>query len=494
MKFPPRLPFLAQVLILLAVTVFAVQVMTVVLIGLLPRPRPPTYRAREVADALAWNGASRLDPRMIRVEQASAPAPANDDRFEAPSTRRILAELLSVPEIRVWFSLQNRRRTRTILNNGLSSPFAPPPRPLAPATSPRPGGPLWLGAGPAAPAPGSPEARLRFEENWPIFGPFTAAVQRPDGRWVVVHPMAEPFPTADQRRIILWLFGCILLVIPIAYVFARRITAPILHFAQAAEALGRDPNASPSDIEGPAEIARAAGAFNQMQSRVRALIEDRTAMLGAISHDLRTPLARIRFRVERDPVGSRAAILQDLRQMEQMLSQVLTFVRGASEAKERVPLELRSVLECVVDGALPPERVRLEDGSPLYVQGDPLELTRLFSNLVDNAIKYGRSATIRLKADAGEAIVEISDEGPGLKPEELEKVFAPFYRADASRNSGRGGVGLGLSVARSIARSHGGDVNLSSEEGRGLTAVISLPLQLLPEGGREPPAQAAPAP
>jgi signal transduction histidine kinase len=483
-----RLPFLAQVLILLAVTVFAVQVMTVVMIGLLPRPRPTTYRARDVAAALAWNGAGRLDPRTIRLEQASAPAPANDVRFEAPATRRILAELLSVPESRVWFSLQNRRRTRAILNNGLSSPFAPPPRPAAAPRTQRPGRPPWLGPGPAAPAPASPQARLKFEETWPIFGSFTAALQQPDGRWVVVHPKPEPFPNADQRRIVLWLFGCVLLVIPIAYVFARRITAPILNFAQAAEALGRDPNAPPSDIEGPAEIARAAKAFNLMQSRVRALIEDRTAMLGAISHDLRTPLARIRFRVERDPVASRAAILQDLRQMEQMLSQVLTFVRGASEANERVPLELRSVLECVVDGALPPERARLEDGPPLYVRGDPLELTRLFSNLVDNAIKYGNSAVIRLKVDAGVAMVEVSDDGPGLKPEELEKVFAPFYRADASRNSVRGGVGLGLSVARSIARSHGGDVNLSPGEGGGLTAVVSLPLQLLAEGARELPA------
>ncbi len=490
MRTSLRLPFLAQVLILLAVTVFAVQVMTVVLIGLAPRPRPPTYQARDVAGALSAVGQARVDPRMIRTEQASAPAPARDDRFEAPATRRILAELLQVPESHVWLSLQNRRRTPSLLNTSLSSPFAPPPRPLlaGPSASvPRPGRPTWFGpaSGATGATPPSPQARLRFEETWPIFGAFTAALERPDGHWVVVQPKPEPFPNAGQRRIGLWLFGCILLVIPIAYVFARRITAPILNFAQAAEALGRDPDAPPSEVEGPAEIARAARAFNLMRSRVSALIEDRTAMLGAISHDLRTPLARIRFRVERDPEGSRAAILQDLKQMEQMLSQVLTFVRGASEPKERVPLELRSVLECVVDSALPTDRLRLEDGPPLYVQGDPLELTRLFANLIDNAVKYGGSAVIRLRAQDGDARVEVADNGPGLDPDELERVFAPFYRADASRNSGRGGVGLGLSVARSIARSHGGDVTLSVGEGRGLTAVVSLPLQVLAESARE---------
>jgi signal transduction histidine kinase len=413
-----------------------------------------------------------LNPSLVRIEQVSAPAPMRDDRFVGPATRRILAELLAVPEGRIWFSVQNRRGPVGILNNSLSSPFAParPPQATRPQRA------------------ATPAERQRFEENWPIFGAFTAALQRPDGHWVVVQPKPEPFPNADQRRIGLWLFGCILLVIPIAYVFARRITAPILSFAQAAEALGRDPNAPPSDIEGPAELARAARAFNLMQSRVRNLIEDRTAMLGAISHDLRTPLARIRFRVERDPVASRRAILQDLKQMDQMLSQVLAFVRGASEAKERVPLELRSVLECVVDGTLAPDLVRLTDGAPLYVTGDPLELTRLFSNLVDNAVKYGERAAIELKAADGEALVVISDEGPGLSSEELEKVFDPFYRADASRNSGQGGVGLGLSVARSIARSHGGDVKLTPGEGRGLTAVVSLPLRLLPEGVRELPA------
>lgn len=470
MRSPLRLPFLVQVLILLAVTVFAVQVMTVVMIGLLPRPRPVVFRAADVASALE-PGAAGLDPRLLRIEQASAPAPAQQDRVEAPITRRVLAQLLSAPEDDVWFSGSGGRPVAQ--TGGLSSLFAPQPRPAFRRTR--------------APSQQilSPQARQKLDANWPIYGPFTVAMQQADGRWTVVQTRPEPFPNANQRRIGLWLFACVLLVLPLAYVFARRITAPILSFAQAAEALGRDPGAAPASVDGPAELARAAHAFNLMQARVRHLIEDRTAMFGAISHDLKTPLARIRFRVERDPVGARQAILQDLRQMEEMLSQVLAFIRG-SEPKERAPLELRSVVECVVDGALPPGAVHLEDGEPLYVEGDPLDLTRLFANLVDNAIKYGERASITLAAADGQARVEISDQGPGLALDEIEKVFAPFYRADGGRNQGRSGVGLGLSVARSIARAHGGDVNLTTgSESGGLTVIVTLPLQSLPEAAPE---------
>ncbi|HEX4096136.1 MAG TPA: HAMP domain-containing sensor histidine kinase [Caulobacteraceae bacterium] len=474
MRAPLRLPFLVQVLILLSVTVFAVQVMTVVLIGVLPRPRPIVFRAADVAAALEPGAAQAgLDVRLLRTEQASAPAPALQDRIEAPITRRVLAQLLSAPEDGIWFSGGGGRPGAAMQNGGLGSLFAPPPRPTFRRTRPQ------------SPQALSPEARQKLDANWPIYGPFTAAMHQADGRWTVVQTRPEPFPNANQRRIGLWLFACILLVIPIAYVFARRITAPILSFAQAAEALGRDPGGAPASVDGPAEIARAANAFNLMQARVRHLIEDRTAMFGAISHDLKTPLARIRFRVERDPVGARQAILQDLRQMEEMLSQVLAFIRG-SEPKERAPLELRSVVECVVDGALPPGAVHLEDGEPLYVEGDPLDLTRLFANLVDNAIKYGERATIRLDATDGQARVEISDEGPGLAQGEIEKVFAPFYRADGARNQGRSGVGLGLSVARSIARAHGGDVDLTTgSDSGGLTAIVTLPLQSLPEAAPE---------
>ena len=468
-----RLPLLAQVLALLALTVFAVQLMTVVLIGVLPRPRPTIYRAGDVALALSGQAASRTESRLVARLQSAPPSNGSGDQFEGPATRRILAELLGVPESRVWFSIRGRARP-----GPLASPFASPPN-RPPANVARslgsPSSPQLSQA--SAPAPSAtPQARLRFASNWPLFGAFTAGLERTDGRWVVIRPAPEPFPNPDQRRVALWLFGCLLLVIPIAYLFARRITRPMARFAQAAEALGLDPQAPPTEVEGPAEIARAAAAFNLMQSRVRNLVEDRTAMFGAISHDLKTPLARIRFRVERDPVGSRAAILQDLRQMDEMLSQVLAFVRGASEPKERLPLDLRSVIECVVDGAPAPEPLLIEDGPPIFVRGDPLDLTRLFGNLVDNALKYGQGGAIRIHEENGEARVEISDAGAGLSGEEMEKVFAPFYRSEGSRGSG-GGVGLGLSVARSIARAHGGDVKLSSGPGSGLTATVTLPLE-----------------
>ena len=216
MRTRVRLPFLAQVLLLLALTVFAVQLMTVVLLGVLPRPRPTIYRAGDVALALAGKPA-RTDSRLVDRLQARSPSRAAGDEFEGPATRRILAELLGVPEGRIWFSIQGRPRAGRLSNGGVASPFAvTPDRPPRGARTPRP--PPWPQLSQAAaPGPGAtPRARLRFASNWPLFGAFTAGLERPDGRWVVVRPRPEPFPNADQRRIALWLFGCLLLVIRLA--------------------------------------------------------------------------------------------------------------------------------------------------------------------------------------------------------------------------------------------------------------------------------------
>jgi signal transduction histidine kinase len=198
-------------------------------------------------------------------------------------------------------------------------------------------------------------------------------------------------------------------------------------------------------------------------------------MVGAISHDLRTPLARIRFKLEVDP-PDRAAILADVEQMEQMVTSVLAFIRDASTPQRRERLDLRSLVECVVDdAALMGGDVEVAEGAPVIAEGDAVALQRLFANLVDNALKYGRLARIRLAPVAGEAVVEIEDRGPGLPAGDLERVFDPFYRAEASRSLELGGVGLGLSIARSTARAHGGDVTLQAGV-EGLTAIVRLPL------------------
>ncbi len=308
----------------------------------------------------------------------------------------------------------------------------------------------------------------------PLLGEFSAAVRQSDGRWLVVRPLPESIPNDWQRRVLLWLGGCLLLVAPLGYVFARRITAPLDRFARAAETLGRDPSGPLMALSGPAEVGAAARAFNDMQVRLKRYIDDRTAMVGAISHDLRTPLARIRFKLEGAPKAVKEAVLADVAQMEAMISSVLAFIRDASTARPRERLDLLSLLECLVDDA-GGQDLTLEDSVPVTVEADALGLQRLFGNLLDNAVKYGARGRVRVFQDDGHAVVEIADDGPGLAQSELERVFQPFYRAEAARTLDGGGVGLGLAVARSIARAHGGDVKLVSSP-TGLTARVRLPL------------------
>jgi len=156
---------------------------------------------------------------------------------------------------------------------------------------------------------------------------------------------------------------------------------------------------------------------------------------------------------------------------------VLTFIRNESTPRTRERLDLLSLIECVVDdAAMVGGDVEIGEATPVIVEGDPVALQRLFVNLVDNAVKYGGRARVSLREAAGHAVVEVADAGPGLSAEDLERVFQPFYRADASRNLDNAGIGLGLPIARSTARAHGGDVELAAGDGGGLVARVTLPL------------------
>lgn len=321
-----------------------------------------------------------------------------------------------------------------------------------------------------------------------IEGDFVAALRVADGRWVTLQPKPEGFPNSWQRRVLLWFLVSFAIVGPVGYLFARRLVAPLAGFADAAEALGRDPSSPVLAAHGPAEIGRAARAFNQMQARLTRFINDRTAMIGAISHDLRTPLTRMRFRLERASPALRREIGQDIDQMEAMINSVLAFMRENAEAGARQHVDLRSLIECVVDDAeITGGDVVLEAGAAPQVEIDVLGLQRVFTNLVDNAVKYGDSARVRLYVDADEAVTEIRDRGPGMSEDELGRVFTPFYRSVAARTSTKQGVGLGLATSRTTVRAHGGEIRLSNT-GEGLMAQVRLPLAAQRGGTREPPA------
>ncbi|MGO8919017.1 MAG: ATP-binding protein [Stellaceae bacterium] len=258
----------------------------------------------------------------------------------------------------------------------------------------------------------------------------------------------------------------------------RRVTAPLSAFAAAAERLGQERVASPLAERGPAEIARAARAFNQMQQRLKRFVDEQTRMLAAISHDLRTPITRLRLRVESavdDPAEQRK-ILHDLQRMEDMISSILTFLRENREDEAVAAVDLPSLLQTMCDELADlGDDVRYLGTESLPLRCRPRALDRALRNIAENAVKFGGAAVVTLDGGAAEAvIIRIEDDGPGIPETEMARVFEPFYRADPARDIDSG-VGLGLSIARAIIRAHDGDIALRNKPQGGLEVAVRLP-------------------
>jgi signal transduction histidine kinase len=252
--------------------------------------------------------------------------------------------------------------------------------------------------------------------------------------------------------------------------------------AAAAERLGRDVNAPPLPENGPSEVATAAHAFNTMAERIRRFVGDRTQMLAAVGHDLKTPITRLKLRAELlDDDEQRRKILSDLEEMETMISATLAFARDDAAAEPSVMVDLAALCRTVLDEAADAkpdlaDAIAYEGPEHLAVRARPVALKRALANLVGNALAYGSAARLTLaQAGPGQLSMHIDDDGPGVPPSELEGVFQPFRRLETSRNRETGGTGLGLPIARNILRAHGGDVVLRNRPGGGLSAVVSLP-------------------
>jgi signal transduction histidine kinase len=316
----------------------------------------------------------------------------------------------------------------------------------------------------------------RREESF-LITPFQVVIHTKAGQWLTVQPGPSKGLAFWQLRLLLWFALSAVAVIPLAYFFSRGLAKPMTQFAAAAERFGRDPRAPPMAAKGSSEITQAAAAFNEMQDRLRRYVEDRTSMVAAIAHDLRTPLTRLRFRVEAAPEEAQAKMNADIDQMEAMIAATLAFVRDAAGDPQRTRLELSSLLESVVDDmAETGADVSVEKVEKVVIDADSLALRRLITNLIENAIKYGARARCSLSVHDRLAEIDIEDDGPGVPAPELNRVFDPFYRREPSRNRQTGGIGLGLSVARSIARAHGGDVALQNRPQGGLRAKVTLPV------------------
>ena len=430
-------PLFVQIIVLMAGTFLGALVISAITLWNLPPPSPITYPLTEVLKA--YNGEPLSEGhRPLRVRFADKQPRDSVDPQRVRFLKRYFAEHLGVNEadIHVKSSGQRWYRDRTL-------------------------------------------AQMMQQANQRPFmvTPLQLSVKQPDGRWKVVESPRSLSLDPQQQRLIVFFAALMVAVLVASFIFARRLASPLASFAEAAERLGRDPRAPPLEVRGSSEIGVAAKAFNDMQQRLRRYVEDRTAMVGAIAHDLRTPLTRLRFRIEGAPEDLRGKMSNDLDEMEAMISATLSFVRDATQAGQRTKLELSSLLESLADEMSETGKaVSVERADKVVVEGDPISLKRMFANLLENAIKFGGAARVRVYADGPSAVVEIDDDGPGVPVAELERVFEPFYRREPSRSRETGGIGLGLAVVRTIARAHGGDAELQNRKNGGLTARVRLPL------------------
>jgi signal transduction histidine kinase len=306
---------------------------------------------------------------------------------------------------------------------------------------------------------------------------YFAQVRLADGDWLTARALlpVDPPPRQGTLWASLLLVGLLMLALSLAAL--RRATRPLRMLAQAAEALGADLHRPPLPETGPRELRQAAGAFNAMQQRIVRTVEERTRILSAVSHDLKTPITRLKLRAELiDDPPLREKFARDLDEMEGMVGATLEFMRGLDTSEAPQPVNVQTLLESLqADAAEMGRRVALTGSARAPYPARPQALKRCLANLIDNAVGYGGEAQIEI-ADGDDALViTVRDRGPGIPPEELERVFEPFYRVEASRSRHTGGTGLGLSIARNIAGAHGGELTLANRPEGGLEARLALP-------------------
>lgn len=316
------------------------------------------------------------------------------------------------------------------------------------------------------------------------FGPeagfsFVAQVRLNDGA-LVTFDSRQPAQTAGwPYRLLLSLAVLLAAVIAVSLVAVRWATRPLNALADAADELGRNIDRAPMPEKGPLEVARAARAFNTMQTRLARYIRERSATLAAMSHDLKTPVTRLRLRAELLADGElKKKMAQDLGEMESMIDATLDFMRGVEGGEKTQPLDVMALLESLqADAQETGGKVAIEGAACGAYAGRPQALKRCLGNVLDNALKYGKSATMIVEDGPDRLVIRVRDRGPGIPEHELERVFEPFYRLESSRSRDTGGTGLGLSIAKNIAQLHGGTLALRNVEDGGLEVVLDLPRQ-----------------
>lgn len=339
-------------------------------------------------------------------------------------------------------------------------------------------GPAAMGMGRGRMAEGGPYGPGMMGYFDPSGIALIAQVRLSDGSWVRIETR-QPAHTANwPYRLAASIAILLIAAIAIAFIAVRWVTRPLHTLAVAAQELGRNVNRAPMAETGPLEVAHAARAFNTMQQQLGDYVRSRTHLLAAMSHDLKTPITRLRLRSEMlDDAKLRDRYAQDLQELESMVGSTLDFLRGIDDGEPAQAFDVMAMVETLqADRTETGAAVTLAGHTDRPYHGQRQALRRCLGNLLDNAIKYGGSAHVEVNDAEDRLDIRVQDRGPGIPPAELEKVFEPFYRVEGSRSRDTGGTGLGLAIARQIARAHGGDVTLANRaDGGGLEALLRLP-------------------
>ena len=315
-----------------------------------------------------------------------------------------------------------------------------------------------------------------FSLQWrPDVDAYWIYVELDGGVLQVIAPMNR-LTSATSQIFFAWMVGASVLFLAIAIVFLRNQVRPIRRLAHAAERFGKGQDADDFHPSGAAEVRQAAAAFIRMRDRIRRQIRQRTEMLAGVSHDLRTPLTRMKLALELMPPGAEVTELAaDVEEMRRMVDGYLDFARGA-DGEAASPVDVGEMLSAIAaEARRQGAEVALATDGDLVAELRPQALKRCLKNLVENSVRYAHRIEVKARRAAGAILITIDDDGPGIPPAAREEVFRPFFRLEGTQGRSAGGVGLGLAIARDAARSHGGDVLLDDAPGGGLRALVRLP-------------------
>ncbi len=296
-----------------------------------------------------------------------------------------------------------------------------------------------------------------------------------DGRWLNINTTLEHIDSWGSNLFASLIFVFVMIAV-IAFIAVRSVTRPLSTLAKAVDQFGHNREIALLPETGPREVAESARAFNRMQQQISSHLKEREEMLAAVSHDLRTPLTRMKLRLELhdDPVLLEK-MNEDIDEMELMITSTLDYMRGIASDEPITRISVNQTCEEIVDGfRLKGESVSFKPHGDVFIQGRPVSIKRCISNIVDNGLKYGKQVEIAITDQPEQVLISVCDNGPGIPADQIDSVFSPFTRIDKSRNRTTGGTGLGLGIARTIARNNGGDIAISNRSEGGLEVIITL--------------------